>query len=74
MMSLRFRPEEVYDYSDAQVASSSTIYSKLFHYLLKNGIYWPPADLEAFFVSNKHTDKDLHHLQKTLLEFFKIKE
>ena len=73
MMSLRFRQEEVYDYSDAQAASSTTIYPKLFHYLLKNGIYWPPADLEAFFISNRHTSKDMKYLQCKLLEFFKIK-
>jgi glutamate-1-semialdehyde 2,1-aminomutase len=70
MMSLRFGKEEVVDYSSAQVASSHIIYPKLFHYLLKNGIYWPPADLEAFFVSSKHTQKDLNHLRDCLINFF----
>lgn len=70
MMSLRFRQEEVCDYSSAQAASSSVIYSKLFHFLLDQGVYWPPADLEAFFISSKHTQKDLNHLKNCLIEFF----
>ncbi len=70
MLSLRFRPEAVQNYNDAKTASSDAIYAKLFHYLLKQGIYWPPADLEAFFVSTKHTPKDLNHLAGQILKFF----
>ena len=70
MLSLRFRKEDVFDYSSAQAASSSIIYPKLFHFLLNNGIYLPPADLEAFFISSKHTAKDLNTLRDRLVEFF----
>ncbi len=56
MMSLRLRSDKTY--------------AKLFHHLLKNGIYWPPADLEAFFVSTKHTAKDLDNLSGQILKFF----
>jgi len=38
---------------------------------LNAGIYWPPADLEAFFVSGTHTKKDLEHLADALKNFFK---
>ena len=74
MLSLRFRKEEVLDYSAAQAASSKIKYPKLFHYLLQNGIYWPPADLEAFFISSKHTQKDLDFLKNKLIEFFQTKD
>jgi glutamate-1-semialdehyde 2,1-aminomutase len=70
MMSLRFRQQAVHDYSCAQVASSSTLYPKLFHHLLADGIYLPPADLEAFFVSAAHTSRDLHKLKESLINFF----
>jgi len=73
MMSLRFRKEEVIDYSSAQVASSNVIYPKLFHHLLNSGIYWPPADLEAFFISSCHTNKELNELQSALTTFFMAK-
>jgi glutamate-1-semialdehyde 2,1-aminomutase len=62
MISIRFRQEPVYNYLDAQNASSNKIYAGLFHHLLREGIYLPPADLESFFVSTKHTAKDLIHL------------
>lgn len=70
MMSLRFRKESVLNYQDAQKASSATIYANLFLYLLRNGIYFPPADLEAFFVSTAHTQKDLNHLSTCIKTFF----
>ncbi len=61
MMSLHFCKEEKNDYS------------KLFHHLLKNGIYWPPAGLEAFFISSTHNSRDLKYLQNKIVEFFKTK-
>ena len=70
MISLRFRSEPVYNYVDAQKASSNEIYAKLFHHLLRRGIYWPPADLEAYFVSTCHTQKDLDDLKKAIKDFF----
>ena len=70
MLSIRFRRDEVNNYIDAKAASSDEIYGKLFHFLLDNGIYWPPADLEAFFVSTTHTAKDFATLAKLLKQFF----
>jgi glutamate-1-semialdehyde 2,1-aminomutase len=34
-------------------------YAKLFHALLARGVYFPPAQYEAFFVSLAHTEADL---------------
>jgi len=70
MMSIRFRKEPVLNYADAQAAAGGERYGSLFAHLLANGIYWPPADLESFFVSSKHTKKDLDHLAQTLKNFF----
>lgn len=69
MLSLRFREKVVKNYNDAQAASSSLIYPRLFHYMLGKKIYLPPADLEAFFVSTVHTSKDLNHLAESLISF-----
>jgi len=70
MISIRFRKETVLNYFDAQHASSGKIYTQLFHHLLKHGIYWPPADLESFFVSSMHTSKDLNILKNLIINFF----
>ena len=69
MISIRFCAKPVYNYVEAQNASSNRIYAKLFHHLLRQGIYWPPAELESFFVSTKHTAKDLKHLSDQIIKF-----
>lgn len=69
MMSIRFRKQAVKNYKDAQEAEGGPLYSRLFWHLIERGIYLPPADLEAFFVSARHTKKDLDHLVSALKEF-----
>jgi glutamate-1-semialdehyde 2,1-aminomutase len=71
MFSVRFRRQEVRNYTDAQSAGSNAIYSKLFSHLLRNQIYLPPADLEAFFISSAHSRKNLSSLAKALNSFNK---
>lgn len=71
MMSIRFRKEPVLDYTDARAAAGEERYAGLFQHLLNAGIYWPAADLEAFFVSGMHAKKDLEHLANALKNFFK---
>ena len=70
MMSLRFNTQTIRHYTDARHASSPEKYAQLFQMLLQNGIYWPLADLEAFFVSGAHTQKELEDLSIQLKEFF----
>jgi glutamate-1-semialdehyde 2,1-aminomutase len=71
MMSLRFRKEAVENYEDAQKAESSSRYAELFNDFLQQWIYFPPADLETFFISGMHTRKDLTQLSEHLKTFFK---
>jgi len=71
MISIRFRSEPVFNYTEAKNASSDRLYAGLFHHLLKNGIYLPPADLESFFLSTRHTARDLGRLSDSILTFFK---
>lgn len=71
MVSIRFSQKRVLNYNDTLTASSKATYSRLFHFLLQKGIYWPPAELETFFVSGAHKEKDLTKLSGALKEFFK---
>ncbi len=71
MLSIRFSDKPVKNYDDARKAASDEIYSKLFWHLLENGIYMPPADLEAFFICSMHTKNDLADLSKVIKSFFK---
>lgn len=58
MMTLFFTDEPVIDYNSA-VKSDTKLYAKYFHEMLKRGIYLPPAQFEAMFVSTAHSQDDL---------------
>lgn len=74
MMSFRFSSKPVLNYDDAVAASSKEEYKRFFHHLLKRKIYFPPADLESFFISGAHTKKDLDNLFLAIKDFFKKKK
>ncbi|GAB4297727.1 MAG: glutamate-1-semialdehyde 2,1-aminomutase [Ignavibacteriaceae bacterium] len=58
MMCMFFTEEEVVDFNSA-FTSDTELYSKYFHEMLQRGIYLPPAQFEALFVSTAHSDEDL---------------
>lgn len=58
MMTIFFTEEPVTDYNSA-VKSDTKLYAKYFHEMLKRGIYLPPAQFEALFVSTAHSKEDL---------------
>jgi len=58
MMTLFFTEEPVVDYKSA-VKSDTKLYGKYFHEMLNRGIYLPPAQFEAMFVSTAHSKEDL---------------
>lgn len=58
MGCLFFYPEPVHDYETA-VKSDTAAYGVYFNALLQNGVYFAPAQFEAFFVSAAHSDDDI---------------
>jgi glutamate-1-semialdehyde 2,1-aminomutase len=70
MMTLFFTSEEVTDYNSA-VKSDTALYGKFFHEMLNKGIYLPPAQFEAFFVSTAHSKEDLDKTIKAAEESLK---
>lgn len=48
----------------------SEMFRKLFQYLFVHGIYIPPSQQEAWFLSSAHTDKHLEKTQKAIFDFF----
>jgi len=58
MMTLFFTEEPVTDYKTA-VKSDTKLYGRYFHEMLNRGIYLPPAQFEAMFVSTAHSKEDL---------------
>jgi glutamate-1-semialdehyde 2,1-aminomutase len=53
MITVFFCPGPVSDYASAK-ASDTARFGRFFHALLARGVYWPPAQFEAAFVSLAH--------------------
>jgi len=58
MFTIFFTSEPVMSYETA-TKSETEAYAKFFHEMLSRGVYFPPAQFEAAFVSMAHTDKDV---------------
>jgi len=58
MMTLFFTEVKVTDFNSA-VNSETKLYAKYFHEMLNRGVYLPPAQFEAMFVSTAHSKEDL---------------
>jgi glutamate-1-semialdehyde 2,1-aminomutase len=58
MITLFFCAGPVVDYATAKAADTKA-FGHFFHAMLENGVYLPPAQFEAAFVSLAHTDADI---------------
>jgi glutamate-1-semialdehyde 2,1-aminomutase len=58
MLTPFFTPGPVRDYVTAKAADGAR-FAATFHALLDGGIYWPPSQFEAAFVSAAHTGADI---------------
>ena len=58
MMTIFFSNEPVFDYSSAK-KSDTKKYAEYFKSMLEQGIYLPPSQFEAFFLSYAHTEDDI---------------
>lgn len=62
MMTVFFGQEPVSDFSGALKCDTSS-FAKFFRGMLEEGVYLPPSQFEAWFISYSHTDSDI---QKTI--------
>jgi len=58
MVTLFFGVEHVRDADEARGADRER-FARFFHGMLAAGVYWPPSQFEAAFVSLAHTHADL---------------
>jgi glutamate-1-semialdehyde 2,1-aminomutase len=68
MFTLFFNPSPVTEYASA-IKSDTNRYAKYFTSMLKAGIYPPPSQFEACFLSTQHTER---HIAKTIAAVQKI--
>ncbi|RJO62889.1 MAG: glutamate-1-semialdehyde-2,1-aminomutase [Dehalococcoidia bacterium] len=57
------------DYQSVQGADT-TQFARLFHALLARGVYWPPSQFEAAFVSLAHSDRNIRQTVQAFRQAF----
>jgi glutamate-1-semialdehyde 2,1-aminomutase len=55
MLTVFFRPGPVHSWNDAK-QSDTAAFGRWHRALLEQGVYWPPAQYEAAFISLAHTE------------------
>ena len=70
MMTVFFNADPVKDYQDA-MRSDTAAYAKFLHAMLQGGVYLPPAQFEAMFVSAAHQQDDIDQTVATAEIAFK---
>lgn len=67
MMTLFFADAPVTDFASAK-ASDTEKFARFFRGMLERGVYWPPSQFEAAFVSTAHTDDDIDRTVEAIAE------
>ncbi len=58
MFTLFFTGAPVFDYASA-TSSDTSLFARFFHGMLRRGIYLPPSQYEAWFVSTSHSQTEI---------------
>jgi glutamate-1-semialdehyde 2,1-aminomutase len=58
MLTVFFAPGPIAHYA-AATASNTAAFAVFFHAMLEAGVYLPPSQFEAWFISLAHTEKDI---------------
>ena len=58
LLTIFFAPDLPADYESARRADTKR-FARFFNALLERGVYWPPSQFEAAFVSLAHSEKDI---------------
>ena len=64
-----FTKMPVTDYASAKTADTKT-YAEYFKHMLRAGIHLAPAQFEAMFLSDAHTDEDIEATLEAVRNFF----
>jgi glutamate-1-semialdehyde 2,1-aminomutase len=67
MFTIFFQPGPVRNYEEAK-RSDTPRFGRFFHALLERGVYFPPAQFEAAFVSAVHTPGDVTQTRAAIAE------
>ncbi len=63
MITVFFTKETVLDFESAKTCNLES-FAKVWRHLLQEGVYWPPSQFEAAFLSTVHSKQDIDHTIK----------
>lgn len=69
MITFFFTDQPVTGYDSAKTSDTKK-FGRFFHALLERGIYWPPAQFEAAFISAAHSQQDIEQTVTVMQECF----
>jgi glutamate-1-semialdehyde 2,1-aminomutase len=69
VFTIFFQSHPVHNYADAK-QSDTARFGQFFHFLLERGIYWPPSQFEAVFMSAAHTADDIGYTAGVIRDYF----
>ena len=69
MFTIFFQDRLVNDFENAK-RSDTAAFGRFFHHLLERGVYLPPSQFEAAFVSAAHTANDIAYTAQAMADFF----
>lgn len=67
--SIFFIETPVRDYQSAKT-SDTAAFSKYFEYMLEHGVHLAPSQFEAIFLSDAHTEEDIHQFLELINNYF----
>ncbi len=70
MITFFFTPGPVTDYASAK-QSDTPRFAEFFRWMLERGVYFPPSQFEAAFVSAAHSEEDIEQTVAAAREFFR---
>jgi glutamate-1-semialdehyde 2,1-aminomutase len=70
LLTVFFNANAVVDYESARQSDTSR-FAEFFRGLLDRGIYWPPSQFEAAFISLAHSDKDIRSTLSAIRDIFR---
>jgi glutamate-1-semialdehyde 2,1-aminomutase len=68
MATFFFNEGPVRNYEEAK-KSDTAAFGRFFHHSLERGVYLPPSQFEAMFVSTAHTPHDIAFTKSAISEF-----
>lgn len=70
MLTLFFTKEPVYDFTTARTSDEKT-FAVFYNEMLHRGVFLPPSQYEAFFISYAHKEEEIHYTLQQIDEAFK---